>query len=216
MKHKIVDKYSIAWFKLAECVARGEKERALGVFRLLSHSIADQTFAIQLQGDLFYSFNDIDVAIKKYEQAAYSYHKEGKILKAAVVLEHILTINAHLDHYREQLIDWYTAHGLINKKNEHVLFFFKTNLEKYIYDKSVQYLRTIDKTADAIKLIQEIVLKHLYKNDALASNDLFYKILDLLATETHLGLQQFLVSLESVNPPAHEKASVYLKNNVKS
>jgi hypothetical protein len=37
MKQTQVDKHTIAWFKIAECVSRGEKERALGVYRLLSH-----------------------------------------------------------------------------------------------------------------------------------------------------------------------------------
>ena len=41
--------YSVAWFKLAEFVTRKEKERAFGVYRLLSHSIADRAFAAQLE-----------------------------------------------------------------------------------------------------------------------------------------------------------------------
>ena len=36
MKAISCEKQSIAWFKLAECVERGEKERALNLFRLLT------------------------------------------------------------------------------------------------------------------------------------------------------------------------------------
>ena len=50
------DKYTIAWFKLAECVAKGEKEKAFGVYRLLMHSLEDQAYAYQLEGDLLDAF----------------------------------------------------------------------------------------------------------------------------------------------------------------
>ena len=58
MRHVPSDKYNIAWFRLAECVSRGEKERALGVYRLLAHSFGDEAFAHQLMGDLLLSFDD--------------------------------------------------------------------------------------------------------------------------------------------------------------
>ena len=60
-------KYSIAWFKLAECVGRKEKERALAVYRLLSHSIGDEALTTHLEGDILLSFDD-DVAIAKYKK----------------------------------------------------------------------------------------------------------------------------------------------------
>ena len=68
MNQVVADKYNIAWFKLADCVARGEKERALGVFRLLSHSFDDPALARQLHGDLLLSFRD-ERAQEKYEEA---------------------------------------------------------------------------------------------------------------------------------------------------
>ena len=40
----------------SQCVARKEKERALGVYRLLSHSFDDLAFARQLEGDIFSFF----------------------------------------------------------------------------------------------------------------------------------------------------------------
>ncbi len=66
MKQVPSGKYTIAWFKLAECVSRGEKERALGVYRLLSHSLDDSALVCQLEGDIFLSFNDKQQAVTNY------------------------------------------------------------------------------------------------------------------------------------------------------
>src|SRR3990172_10433854 len=78
MRQVPAEKYNIAWFKLAEFVARGEKERALGIYRLLIHSFDDKAFSYQLEGDLLSAFND-ESARDKYLSAAQLYHKEGRI-----------------------------------------------------------------------------------------------------------------------------------------
>jgi len=92
MKQIPIDKYNIAWFKLAEYVSRGEKERALGVYRLLSHSFDDAAFALQLEGDILWSFNDRG-AIDKYYEAAQLYKKDARVLQAAAVYEHLVTLH---------------------------------------------------------------------------------------------------------------------------
>jgi len=94
MKHVSSDKYSVAWFKLAECVARGEQERAFGVYRLLSHSFEDKAFAHQLAGDLYLAFDNPELAIDKYEQAAQLYKKDGRLSEATAVYDHLATINS--------------------------------------------------------------------------------------------------------------------------
>lgn len=85
-------KYTIAWFKLAECVARGEREKALGVYRLLSHSIDDPAYALQLEGDIFWTFNDYDAALEKYHEAALLYKNNHKYSQACSMWEHILLL----------------------------------------------------------------------------------------------------------------------------
>ena len=75
MKQAVSNKYNIAWFKLADCVSRGEKERAFGVYRLLSHSLDDQALARQLEGDLLLAFQD-DGAVDKYREAVNLYKQE--------------------------------------------------------------------------------------------------------------------------------------------
>lgn len=85
------NKYSIAWFKIADFVSRGEKERALGVYRLLSHSFEDRALVLQLEADILLSCND-DRAIEKYEQSALLYQQAGRLYEAVGVYEHIMTI----------------------------------------------------------------------------------------------------------------------------
>lgn len=84
--------YSIAWFKIAECVLRGEKERALGVHRLLSHSIGDTALSHQLEGDILFSCGDTQKALQAYKSAGHQYTAQGKYEQAAGVYEHMLTL----------------------------------------------------------------------------------------------------------------------------
>lgn len=106
MKQVPVDKYTIAWFKLAEFVARGEKERALGVYRLLCYSFDDKAFACQLEGDILWAFNDNN-ASEKYFQAAQLYQQEAKELQAAAVYEHLVTLHPDCIEYLENLVELY-------------------------------------------------------------------------------------------------------------
>jgi tetratricopeptide (TPR) repeat protein len=85
------DKFNIAWFKLAEFVARKEKERAFGIYRLLVHSLPHSALAAQLEGDLFLAFND-EKAVSCYIKAAELYHQDGKIIQAIAIYEHCITL----------------------------------------------------------------------------------------------------------------------------
>lgn len=100
------DAYSVAWFKLAECISRREKERALGVFRLLSHSFDSQAVAFQLEGDILRSFNDMQGAIDVYEKAAECYIMQHELTKAIAVYDHLCTITQS-GAYVEKIIALY-------------------------------------------------------------------------------------------------------------
>ena len=109
MKQVPIDKYNIAWFRLAEYVSRGEKERALGMYRLLSHSFDDQAFACQLEGDILWSFNDNLGAADKYYQAAQLYQEDKRMLQAAAVYEHLIALRPDSFEYVCSLVDVYSA-----------------------------------------------------------------------------------------------------------
>ena len=79
---------SLAWFKLADLIARGEREKALNVYRLLSHSLQDRAYALQLEGDLLWYLDDKNF-IEKYKQAAFLYQKEKRWIDAIALYEHL-------------------------------------------------------------------------------------------------------------------------------
>lgn len=108
MGHLSTDKYSVAWFKLAEFVARGEKERALGLFRLLAHSFEDAALTAQLEGDLLVAFHD-GSAYKSYERAAIEYQKTDRVYNAAAVYEHLILICEVRLAYLEKLSELYAV-----------------------------------------------------------------------------------------------------------
>lgn len=89
MKQEPAQKQTIAWFKLADFISRGEKERAVGVYNLLAHTIADQAFAKQLEGDLFLCFNQ-EQALTSYELAATMYLKQHRLNNAIAIYEQMV------------------------------------------------------------------------------------------------------------------------------
>lgn len=107
--------YSIAWFKIAECVLRGEKERALGVHRLLSHSLDDHALAMQLEGDIMLACGDVDRALQAYNDAAIKYSSLKKYEQAAGIYEHMIFINTKDILLHAALLQVYIAAGMIQQ-----------------------------------------------------------------------------------------------------
>jgi hypothetical protein len=134
------EKYNIAWFKLAEFVNRGEKERALGMYRLLSYSLTDRALSSQLEGDLLLSFRDYK-AIEAYARAALLYEQQQKLNQASALYEHMTMLAPHSLEYMVKLVNLYTIGKNIEKlskvskrfvdfcitaqKHEELEFFFK-------------------------------------------------------------------------------------------
>lgn len=105
MKPVLSDKYSIAWFKIAECIAKGERERALGMYRLLSHSIDNQALAKQLEADILLFFAD-ERAQVRYKEAAFLYANQQKFLEAIALYEHLLSVGAPSSELIGKLVEW--------------------------------------------------------------------------------------------------------------
>jgi len=150
MKQVPSDKYTIAWFKLAECVSRGEKERALGIYRLLSHSLDDPALVRQLKGDIFLSFNDKQEAVTHYHQAAQLYKKDNRILEAAAVYEHLLTIHPEDKKYRTIIISLYNQLTIQSKIKEHAIILVAQLLHDEQVDNVEQIMKKIDPNIRAI------------------------------------------------------------------
>jgi hypothetical protein len=120
MKHMQTDKYTIAWFKIAECVSRGEKERALGVYRLLSHSFNDDALSRQLEADIYLSCNEQVRSIELYRQAMELYAKSQRFLEAAAIGEHLVMLLPHDMSLRSDLMNYYIALRNISKIYHHM------------------------------------------------------------------------------------------------
>lgn len=97
---------SVAWFKLADLIARKEREKALNVYRLLAHSLQDRAYALQLEGDILWSLDD-QGALERYKHAAYLYQKDKRWIEAIAIYEHILTIEQNNNAVLGTLIPCY-------------------------------------------------------------------------------------------------------------
>ncbi len=141
MRYIPTDKYTVAWFKLAECVAKGEKEKAFGVYRLLMHSLEDKAYAYQLEGDLLGAFQD-ERAFEKYEYAAQLYVSNHRWKEAAALYQELACLGPDTDRYIKQLLQ-------VCKK-------YKTGLNYYIKLTEVaQFCLTKNKVSSLLLILDE-------------------------------------------------------------
>lgn len=210
------DKYNVAWFKLAEFVVRGEKERALGIYRLLVHSFDDHALALQLEGDLLLSFNDIEAAKEKYILAAQAYIKIKKLIEAAAVYEHLHTLASDQEEFLLQLLELYQEIAMTNRFALILKQLSELYLKKNLFDKVVtlfeqhELVLEIHQKADIYALITFHVVKQKNMHD---QGDIFLlKTLDLLMESSDTQqLPNFLMKLDSFNTEYYKKALSYIK-----
>jgi len=108
---------SLAWFKLADLIARGEREKALSVFRLLAHSLSDRAYVLQIEGDILWYLDD-QSSIEKYKQAAFLYQKEKRFVDAISIYEHLLTVRPKAAEIVIELIAFYALIDWVDKFRE--------------------------------------------------------------------------------------------------
>lgn len=209
------NKYTIAWFKLAECVAKGEKEKAFGVYRLLMHSIEDRAYASQLEADLFGAFDD-DRALEKYGHAAQLYMRENRFKEAAALYEELIKLHPNIA-YICNLSDIYFKH-----KNKTIAVEKLSQLVDLLLEKkSIQLI--INVLEKLVTIADESTKSHLYLkitssfisgNAALKENDeaALEGFLDfLLQNNEEKELQKILFFIEQTNTQWYERACAYLK-----
>jgi len=217
MKHIPQDKYNVAWFTLAECIARKEKVRALGVYRLLAHSIDDVAFRRQLEADILLAFQD-DVAITKYKEAAQVYRQEGRLLEAIAVYEHLHSLEPEAIDHVESLIQLYELAKISNKIIIHVRELFQMMMQN----------QKLDPAADTLKLLDSLVSRDLSAQEhqqlvfALIRDERpKYKVLEhlraavhgLMISEDSKALQKFLATLEALDSTYRTEANILLQKD---
>jgi tetratricopeptide (TPR) repeat protein len=208
--------YNIAWFKLADFVARGEKERALNVYKLLMHSIADEAFAYQLEGDILLSFHDYK-AIDRYNFAAKLYKKNGNYQKAIAMYEHILLHQQDLSNL-EDLLNVYELLGdqtkIIHTYSRFAILAVQTNNFELLVHRLNNYA--------AIKNDFLIAELYGYTFFALLVHDInhsqietyFLKTLELHSkSEKDCQLTKFMAKLQILSEFFYEKAHLKLSSH---
>lgn len=213
MTHLQSDKFNVAWFKLAEFVARKEKERAFGMYRLLIHSISDEGFATQLEGDLLLAFND-DKALASYAKASELYERNGKLTEAIAVSEHCLTLSPDSIEYITRLIQLY---GML--KNTTRMMHYISVLMKMLSASGNLNELTLLLEGNVLSCYQKVLIAEYALGDLLCwiqyDKTIFNKFLTAslnayaMLDDSSL-LKLFMEKLPSLDKSAHEYARTYL------
>lgn len=88
-----MNNYNVAWKKLFEFISKSEKDKALGIYRLLSFNLKDKALALKIKGDIYLAFNDIKEALIYYQKACELYKSYEKIKEFNDVKDCINYIN---------------------------------------------------------------------------------------------------------------------------
>ncbi len=217
MRQLPADKYNVAWFKLAEFVVRGEKERALGLYRLLVHSFDDAALAYQLEGDLLLSFHDGAAAKEKYEYAAQKYAQAHRFIESAAVYEHLISLASDCQDYHEQLLLLYKklnydARLLVVLKQVGELLVKKGRTEDLITTLE-QYESCLNpqQRADIYGFFTLLLVEH--KNQQATIELYLEKTAELLlASDDTQQIPAFLMKLDALNTKYYQKVVHYLKD----
>ena len=221
MKHVPQDKYNIAWFTLAECVSRGEKVRALGVYRLLSHSIEDIALRRQLEGDILLSFQDKNEAIIKYKEAAFLYQKGGKNLEAVAVYEHIRQLEPAKFDSIKTLIDLYKLLHISPKIAFNLKQLFEDQLHHHDFTGAEDTLNQLDElldkayTASCHERMTYALMTDELHDAKQALCHIKAAILGFLSGDDNRALQKFLSTLEALKAEYAQQAYDFVQADKK-
>lgn len=216
MKHPFSDKYNIAWFKLAEYASRGEKERAIGIYKLLVLSFDDVAFSYQLEGDLLMLFQD-ETALEKYIRASILYIKENRFIQAAGIYEHLTTLKPENEEYLNKLIEIYENLNIEKNKIFTKKRLCKIHIKNNKLSDALEILKQIEEQTNdddlaeiyeslSIQMIKikcfdkEIIIQYLKKSVDLHFNN-----------NNHKLLQEMLIKLEALDSSYYSTIIQYLR-----
>lgn len=206
-------KYSVAWYKLSEFVVKKEKERALGILRLLVHSLNDSAFAAQLEGDLLYSFNDPKF-VDSYLKAAQLYEKGQRIIEAVAMYEHLLVISPASLEYIQKLLLLYQ----ILKNDNKILAcwcmlldnLLKKNMTKEVDDLCLQAGSMFSDPAIIHSYVVLALIRHGQCNQDILKYHLKMAIEYFCYSEDKKA-SQFLARLAALAPDIYEQSQSIIK-----
>jgi hypothetical protein len=219
MKHMQSDKQTIAWFKIAECVSRGEKERALGVYRLLSHSFNDNAVAFQLEADIYLSFDEQHKAVDLYHHAIKAYQKTGRLLEAVAICEHLLTITPNDFLLRKNAIHLFKATGIGSKVAGHMRYLVEFYAQKNQWEEIKILIAECESFCDPlgrVTIYEEMIIVLHGKGEACGiSMWCLEKSIDaLLIADNERQVQEFLGLIQALDDSLYKHVTDYLKHTI--
>jgi len=204
MEHHSTDKYNVAWFKLAQCVTSGQKERALGIFKLLSHSLDDKAVMFQLEGDLLLSFGDISAAITCYKEAAKSYQKSERFLEAALIYDHLELLEPTNHNHLKSSMELYEKIS-VSAPTQRLTKIFMQTLMRQEWQQCMDLIALVPAADSNMRILfYEQIVHALVETATLNQQDLLKKaieqLIELCSMHHQQKLQQFLTYLETYAP----------------
>ncbi|PKN03583.1 hypothetical protein CVU75_01440, partial [Candidatus Dependentiae bacterium HGW-Dependentiae-1] len=178
----------------------------------------DCALKVQLEADILWSFRD-GGALKKYEQAAELFTKERRLLEAAAVFEHILTLAPHSLYALDSLIQLYLAMGSPAKVMQHAIIL----IEVAGAQKEVSRMRELVRCLEAVLEPAPCAQLYQYFTLALLKQDepphelivvAMKKAIDLLLMHNQSkALQQFLSQLQAINSRYYQQACRFIQDD---
>ena len=215
MKQLPSEKYNVAWFKLADYIARGEKERALGVYRLLAHSFDDPALARQLHADILLSFKD-ERAQEAYQEAAVLYRERNRLIEAAAVYEHLVTLDPSNLFYRTEIIELYQQLGIAAKVSRYLYQLIDDLMAQDQWKKAIEISNQYDTAGDLTFTAQlhEQMLFHLITKELLPDTIMVHakKAIDAwLELDNQQAINRMLSKLQVMNEKIYAYVREYLE-----
>ena len=220
MKQVALGKTSLAWFKLAEFVTRGEKERALSIFRLLAHSIRHDALVVQLEGDILHAFDDAR-ALDSYRRAARLFKKEGDLVQALFLYKALCALSNNAPDVLVALIELYELQGdeekALEVSEKLIAGLVKQNLFADANDAILKITLPSDKKA---RLHEQVVIGLLSSELGYHERSLIEKhlsaaldgyLFDTNEQRSRASIARFLPLVAALDSVTHEKAASYIK-----
>jgi len=206
------DKYTIAWFKIAEYVSRGEKERALGVYRLLSHSFNDDAVARQLEADIYLACNEQERAIELYRQAIDLYDKTDRCAESTALLEHLILLMPNELQLHYELMNHYGRMRQFTHVYHHIVAVLQRSKE---YAEKIFLLA--EKSNDSlvhIKIVEQLIVAlHSLKYSTDGIMPYLEKTLDMCMQQGYEDhLQALFSTLNTIDQDLYDYACAYIKD----
>ena len=132
---------------MAQLVTRKEKEKALGLYNLLSYSLGNKAYALQVEADLLLALEENEDAMNKYQQAAFLYKKEKNLVLATSIYEHLRNLEPNNSNFLCTLVELYARLDWTEKIEER----FNDLLDYYKKNKT-----TKDEVSKTIKLVTNL------------------------------------------------------------